>query len=138
MIFWIAMVILNTIALIAILVANRELERALRAMERFSSSRNSFREADAAKRSAAFISSQPSTARLCSEPSAGGMPWINPVRTASSPIASSRENSFGSTGILVPGAEPMEDGTPHSGAAGLRVLEPRANGRFSLLVAKYF
>jgi len=36
--FWIAIIILNTIAIIAILVANRELDKALRAIESVSSS----------------------------------------------------------------------------------------------------
>lgn len=102
MTFWIAMIILNAIALIAILVANRELERALRAIESVSSSRASFRVDAADERSASFIFTQPSTADLCSDPSAGGMPCSNPLRTASSPMASSRENSFGSTGISAP------------------------------------
>ena len=40
MIFWIAIAILNTIALIAILVADRELERALREIDKLSSARS--------------------------------------------------------------------------------------------------
>jgi len=40
MILWIAIAILNTIALIAILVANRELERALREMDKLSVARS--------------------------------------------------------------------------------------------------
>ena len=49
MIFWIAIAILNTIALIAILVANRELERALRAMDKLSVARSVSLEASHAK-----------------------------------------------------------------------------------------
>ncbi|RFC35777.1 MAG: hypothetical protein DID90_2727554277 [Candidatus Nitrotoga sp. LAW] len=43
MIFWIAMIVLNVIAITAILVANRELDKALREMDRLSSARLSER-----------------------------------------------------------------------------------------------
>ena len=94
-----AMLILNTIALIAILVARSELAKALREIDKLSSSRASLRAEAADARSVSFSFSQPSTASLCSEPSAGGMPCSSPLRTESSPIASSLANNLGSTGI---------------------------------------
>ena len=70
----IAMLILNTIALIAILVARSELAKALREIDKLYSSRASLRAEAADARSASFIFTQPSTAIRCSEPSAGGTP----------------------------------------------------------------
>jgi FtsZ-interacting cell division protein ZipA len=51
MISYFAIIILNTIALIAILVANREFSKALREMDKFSSSRASDRADEATCRS---------------------------------------------------------------------------------------
>ena len=51
MIFWIAIIILNTIALIAILYADREARKALREIDKLSSERASERAFDADSRS---------------------------------------------------------------------------------------
>lgn len=67
MISYIAILILNIIALIAILVANRELSKALREIDKLSSSRASDRAAAAEERASSLRRSHSMTIGISSE-----------------------------------------------------------------------